>query len=103
MFFIRTNVIRKNESGLCAPHSWVTSIGEVSELVFRKHTNKDKIVYEVLTSSLVKSLWCNIIENCDVEISKECQSLCLENIVKLYITVRPFSFAKDIVNMYKLS
>jgi hypothetical protein len=87
---------------------------EVSELVFRKHTNKDKvtrlpvdkilkIVNEVLASSLVKSLGCNIIENCDVEITKECQSLCLENIVKLYVTVRFFSFAKYIVNKYKLS
>ena len=37
-----------------------------------------------------------------MEISKECQSLCLENIVKLYITVTCFSFAKDIVNKYKL-
>ena len=51
----------------------------------------------------MKSLWCNIIENCDVEISNECQSLCLENIVKSYISVRYFSFAKDIVNKYKLS
>ena len=40
--------------------------------------------------------------NCDVEISKERQSLCLENIVKLYLTARSFSFAKDIVHKYKL-
>ena len=62
-------------------------------------------MYELLISSLLKSLWCNIIENGDVEISNECQSLCLENIVKSYISVRSFSFAKDtdIVNKYKLS
>ena len=29
--------------------------------------------------------------------------LCLENIVKLYINVRSFSFANDNVNKYKLS
>ena len=83
---------------------------ESSEIVFRQFTNKeritnlpvDKIVSEVLLSPVVKSLWCNIVGNCDVEISKECQSLCLENIVKLYVTVRSFSFAKDIVNKYKL-
>ena len=28
--------------------------------------------------------------------------LCFENIVKLYSTVRAFSFARDIVNKYKL-
>jgi hypothetical protein len=62
-----------------------------------------KIETFTFPSSLVKSLWCNIIANCDVEITKECQSLCLENIVKLYVAVRCFSFAKDIVNKYKLS
>ena len=51
----------------------------------------------------MKSLWCNILNNCDTEISKECQSLCLENIVKLFVTVRCFSFSNDVVNKYKLS
>ena len=89
----------------------MVSIAEVSELLFRKHTNSDRvtclpvdtIVNEVISSPLVKNLWCNIIQNCEVETSKECQSLCLENAVKLYVTVRCFSFAKDIVNKYKLS
>ena len=63
----------------------------------------DTIVNEVISSPLVKNLWCNIIQNCDVKISKECQSLCLENVVKLYVTVRCFSLAKDIVNKYKLN
>ena len=75
------------------------------------NTNKDNVSYlpvdtmvnEVLASPHIKSLWCNIIQNCCEQISKECQSLCLENVVKLYITVRSFSFAKDIVNKYKLS
>ena len=99
-----------SRGGLWSPHSWLVSVIEASEIVFRKHTNKDrticlpvdKMVNEVLASSHVKSLWCNIVANCDIEISKECQSLCLENIVKLYLTVRSFSFAKDIVNKYKL-
>ena len=99
-----------SRGGLWSPHSWMVSIAEVSEMLFRKHTNKDKvtrlpvdtIVNKVISSPLVKNLWCNIIQNCDVKISKECQSLCLENVVKLYVTVRCFSFAKDIVNKYKL-
>ncbi len=92
-------------------NSWIVSIAEVADLLFRKYTDKDNvtrllvdtIVNKVITSSLVKHLWCNIIENCVVETSKECQSLCLENVVKLYVTVRCFSFTKDIVNKYKLS
>ena len=60
-----------SRGGLWSPHSCVVSIAEVSELVFKKHTNEnrvtclpvDKIVSEVLTSPLVKSLWCNIIKN----------------------------------------
>jgi hypothetical protein len=95
---------------LWSPHSWIVSIAEVAELLFRKHTDKDNvtrlpvdtIVNKVITFPLVKNLWCNI-ENCDIETSKECQSLCLENVVKLYVTVRCVFFAKDIVNKYKLS
>ena len=116
MYSMRTEVDENeyiaslSRGGLWSPHTWLIRIIEVSEIVFRKFTDKerltqlpvDKIVSEVLTSSVVKSLWCNIVSNCDVEISKECQSLCLENMIKLYVTVRCFSFAKDIVNKYKL-
>ena len=99
-----------SRGGLWAPHEWIVRIAEVSELTFRKNTNKDNvtclpvdtIVNEVLASPLVQSLWSNIIQNCDGQISKECQSLCWENVVKLYVIVRSFSFAKDIVNKYKL-
>ena len=66
------------------------------------HLPAETMVNEVLSSALVKSLWDNIVENCDTEISKECQSLCLENIIKLYIQVRCFSYTKDI-NKYKIS
>ena len=43
-----------------------------------------------------------VVEQCDAQVTKECQLLCFENI-KLYATVRGFSFARDIVNKYKLS
>ena len=97
-----------SRDGLWSPHSWLVSVIEArsilycSEIVFRKHTSKDrtirlpvnKMVDEVLASSHVKSLRCNIVANCDIKISKECQSLCLENIVKLYLTVRDFLLEK---------
>ena len=57
---------------------------------------------EIISSPIVKNLWCNMIQNWDVETSKEGQSLCLENVVKVYVTVRCFSFAMDIVNKFKV-
>ena len=63
----------------------------------------DKFVDDVQTSPWAKSWWSNIVEQCDVQVTKECQLLCFENIIKLYVTVRGFSFARDIVNKYKLS
>ena len=103
-------ILSLSRGGLWAPHEWFVRIAEVSELTFRKNTNKDNVtclsvdtmVNEVLASPPVQSLWSNIIQNCEGQISKECQSLCLENVVKLYVTVRSSSFAKDTVNKYKL-
>ena len=99
-----------SRGALWAPHSWLISIAEIAELCFKKHTRTgkpsslpvDKVVEDVQASPRAKSLWNNIVEQCDVQVTKECQSLCFENIVKLYATVRGFSFARDIVNKYKL-
>ena len=100
-----------SRGGLWSPHPWIVSIAEACELTFRNSTNEEMITHlpaetmvnEILSSASVNGLWDNIVENCDIEISKECKSLCLENLIKLYIRVRCFSFAKDIVNKYKVS
>ena len=100
-----------SRGGQWAPNSWLVSIAEIAELSFKKHTKTgklsslpvDKVVDDVQTSPWAKSLWSNIVEQCDVQVTKECQLLCFENIIKLYATVRGFSFARDIVNKYKLS
>ena len=99
-----------SRGALWAPHSWLISIAEIAELCLKKHTRTgkpsllpvDKVVEAVQASPRAKSLWNNIVEQCDVQVTKECQSLCFENIAKLYATVRGFSFARDIVNKYKL-
>lgn len=99
-----------SRGGLWTPISWLVTIAETIELVFRKYTTKErvtclpveKMVEEVLASSDVASLWGNVVENCEVNVSKECQQLCLENVIKLYLTVRCFSFAKDIIQKYNL-
>ena len=61
----------------------------------------DKIVDEILMQPVVLSLWENIL-GLDFGVSSECSKLALENFVKLYIRVRSFSHAKDIVSRYKL-
>ena len=98
-----------SRGGLWAPHQWLVSIIEVVEVEFKRQTKHvsnqlpvDTILCEVLTNPLVKSLWLNIVDNCDSVVSKDCYSLCLENVIKLYTTVRCFSLARDIVNKYKL-
>ena len=50
----------------------------------------------------VKSLWENVTADLDITVTKECDQLTLENIIKLYVRVRSFSYAKDIINKYKL-
>ena len=79
-------------------------------LFFKKHTKAGKLsslpvdkVVDDQTSPRAKSLWSYIVEQSDVQVTKECQLPCYENIIKLYATVRCFSFARDIVNKYKLS
>ena len=94
-----------------SPHPWIVSIAEACELIFKNSTDKGMITHlpvetmvnEDLSLASVNGLWDNIIDNCDNEISKECKLLYLENFIKFYIKVRCFSFAKDIVNEYKLS
>ena len=100
-----------SRGGLWSPHPWIFSIAEACELIFKNSTDKGMITHlpvetmvnEVLSLASVNGLWDNIIDNCDNEISKECKSLYLENFIKLFIKIRCFSFAKDIVNKYKLS
>ena len=49
------------------------------------------------------SLWNDKVEQYNVQVTKVCESLCFENIVRLYAIMRGFSFARGIVNKYKLS
>ena len=99
-----------SRGALWAPNSWLIEITRTAELCFKKHTKTskssmlpvDKVVEEVQTSSFAKRLWSNIVDQWELELSKEWRSLCFENIAKLHSTVRGFSFARDIVNKYRL-
>ena len=76
-----------SRGGLWSPHPWIVSIAEACELIFKNSTDKGMITHLPV----------------ETMISKECKLLYLENFIKLYIKVRCFSFAKDVVNKYKLS
>ena len=65
-------------------------------------TPVDKIVDDILMQPVVLSLWENITLGLDSSISSECSKLALENFVKLFVRVRSFSYAKDIVSRHKL-
>lgn len=103
-----------SRGGLWTPNDTVKQIAETTELTFRKHLNvqklksfystipADKIVDEVLTAPAVQSLWECAQTDLDTPVSSECSKLALENFIKLYVKVRSFSYAKDIVNKYKL-
>ena len=100
-----------SRGGLWAPNETIKTIAENVEITFRTHLKSqksaqsiptDKVVDHVLTMPVVQSLWESIIADLDSMISSECSKLALENFVKLYVRVRSFSHARDIVNKYKL-
>ena len=104
----------RNRGGLVAPCEGLLGILEEAEISFRKHVGTgditdtirnipiDTICVSTLDSPLVKSLWHNIVLDSGVEKSSPTQKLLLENIVKLYLRVRSFSYAKDYISKYKI-
>ena len=102
-----------SRGGLRSPSEHIKRIAENVECVFRRHVShskqsvtttvpSEKIVDEILALPVVISIWENITTDLDYEISKEYKKLALENFVKLFIKVRCFSYAKDIINRHKL-
>jgi hypothetical protein len=55
----------------------------------------------IFSSPKVKSLWNNILEANPYPVSHDCSKICLENIIFLYLKIRAFSLAKDVINKYK--
>ena len=66
-----------------------------SKLVIR-NVPADKISFLTLESPKAKSLWDNIV------MASGTQKLCLENVIKLYLKVRSFSYTKDYFAKYKI-
>ena len=60
------------------------------------------ICESTLNSPVVKSLWENIVLQSGTDGKNTVQKLCLENIIKLYLRVRSFSYARDYISQYKI-
>ena len=71
------------------------------ELVLR-NIPTDHICESTLSSPVVKSLCENIVLESAIDESSSTQKLCLENIYKLYLRVRSFSYGKDYISKYKI-
>ena len=102
----------QTRGGLISPCDDLLSIVEVAELLFRRKVNKTKetlrsipteyICNSELESPVVKSLWEDIVLSSGIELSSPTQKLCLENVIKLYLKVRSFSYAKDYITKYNI-
>ena len=81
----------------------------MAEILFREkvvgnigHIPVEAVCDNTLKSPTVQSLWENIVFSCEVQPSNATQKLCLENIVKLYLRVRAFSYARDFISKYRI-
>ena len=107
-----TYIEARSRGGLVTPSKDLLQLIEVVENIFREFFQKqtdvvksipcEKLCNNALDLPLLKSLWENIMQDCSKETSKQRKKLCLENIVKLYLRVRSFSYAKDYISNFKI-
>ena len=101
-----------SRGGLVSPTADLVGILEVAELSFRSEVNNakdllrnipiDLICSKVLDFPVVRSLWENIVMSSGIDTSSPTQKLYLENVVKLYLRVRSFSYVRDFITKYKI-
>jgi uncharacterized C2H2 Zn-finger protein len=104
----------RTRGGLVNPSDDLMGILHEAEINFRKEINASKskevlrnipvdfICVNTICSPSVKSLWENIVVSSGVNPSGETHKLCLENIVKLFLKVRSYSYARDYITQYKI-
>ena len=98
-------ILARSRGGVISPSHHLMGIVEEAEICFRRNVGDGDLVVRkipteaicesTLSSPVVKSLWENIVLESGIEESSCTQKLCLENIVKLYLRVRSFSYARD--------
>ena len=92
-------ILARSRGGLISPSHHLMGMVEEAEICFRKNV---KICESTLNSPVVKSRWEDIVLESGIEESSCTQKLCLENIVKLYVRVRSFSYARHYISKYKI-
>ena len=102
----------RTRGGLVDPSNDLVGILEEAECLFRKELDKCKqtirkvptetVCNAALNSPVVKSLWDNIVLSSGVDPSSSTQKLCLENVIKLYLKVWSFSYARVFLTKYKI-
>ena len=105
-------IASRTRGGLVNPSEHLVSILEEAEITFRQQVCETKLTLRnipdeticnlTLKSPKVKSLWQNIVLTAGVNVNGQTQKLCLENLVKLYLKVRSFSYARDYLNKHKI-
>ena len=105
-------ILVRSRCGLISPSHHLMGIVEEAEICFRKNVGDGDLVLRkipteaicesTLNSPVVKSLWENIVLESGIEESSCTQKLFMENIVKLYVRVRSFSYARDYISKYKI-
>ena len=99
-----------SRGGLWTPCEDLIAIGFEAEKEFRCETATlditkaipvGKLRTKIFSIPKVKSLWNNIVETCPYPVSLDCSKIFLENIIFLYLKIRAFSLAKDVINKYK--
>ena len=91
-------ILSRTRGGLVTPSDDLVRILHQAELHFRvavqgkqvlRNIDVDSICFVTISSPIVKSLW-------------DMQKLCLENVVKLYLKVRSFSYARKYITQFKI-
>lgn len=102
-------LLNADRGGLWNTCDLLVTLIEVVEIIFREETNKTvtsvpttDILNRSLESPDIISHWDAIVLDCPTDVAEECSSSCLENIVKLFITVRSFSHTRNIIEKYKI-
>ena len=104
-------ILARTRGGLVTPCEDIVRILNEAEICFRKEVNKtevirnipvDTICFSTIQLPIVKSLWENMALSSSVNPSRDINKLCLENIVKMFLKVRSFSYTKGYITQYKI-
>eukprot|EP00794_Sanderia_malayensis_P015523 gene15523-17106_t len=103
-------IASQTRGGLTAVKKEIQKIFFCAEEVFRAHTSTPShvkkidlqpMVNNLLMDTVVISMYNSLVETATSQIDSEVKTNLLENMLKLYLHVEAFSFARDITDKYK--